>query len=133
MYAIVEISGQQFKVEKNQQIFVNRLQEKEGSKITLENVMLLDDKGKITVGTPIISEARVTAKVIDHVKGEKKIVFKKKRRKGYRVKNGYRHSFTKIEVQDIQAKASPVKKTSAAKKETTAKKATTAKKIAVKK
>ena len=106
MYAIVEISGQQFKVEKNQQIFVNRLQEKEGAKITLENVMLLDDKGKITVGTPIISEARVTAKVIDHVKGEKKIIFKKKRRKGYRVKNGHRQYLSEIQISSISSSGS---------------------------
>ena len=88
MYAIVEIAGQQFKVEKDQQIFVHRLEEKEGAKVEFDNVLLIDNNGKVNVGAPAISGAKVTAKVLDHVKGDKVVVFKKKRRKGYRVKNG---------------------------------------------
>ena len=79
MYAIVEIAGQQFKIEKDQQIFVNRLKEKEGSKVDFEKVLLLDKSGKISVGAPVIKGAKVTAKIIEHLKGDKVIVFKKKR------------------------------------------------------
>ena len=86
MYAIVEIAGQQFKVEKDQQIFVHRLEEREGAKVEFDNVLLIDNNGKVNVGAPAISGAKVTAKVLDHVKGDKVVVFKKKRRKGYRVK-----------------------------------------------
>ena len=89
MYAIVEIAGQQFKVAKDQKVFVHRLQEKEGSKVTFDNVLLLDD-GKVTIGAPVIKGAAVTAKILKHLKGDKVIVFKKKRRKGYKVKNGHR-------------------------------------------
>ncbi len=106
MYAIVEIAGQQFKVEKDQKIFVNRLDSKEGSKITLDNVLLIDNGGKVKIGTPKIAGAVVTAKVLEHLKGEKVVVFKKKRRKGYRVKNGHRSYLSKIEIQKIDEKAS---------------------------
>ncbi len=88
MYAIVEIAGQQFKVEKDQQIFVHRLDAKEGSKVDFDKVLLMNDAGKINVGTPVIAGAKVTAKVREHLKDDKVIVFKKKRRKGYKVKNG---------------------------------------------
>ena len=118
MYAIVEIAGQQFKVEKDQQIFVHRLEEKEGAKVEFDNVLLIDNNGKINVGAPAISGAKVTAKVLDHMKGDKVVVFKKKRRKGYRVKNGHRQAFTQIEIQSIVEKGATAKKTSA----TTAKK-----------
>ena len=106
MYAIVEIAGQQFKVEKDQKIFVNRLDSKEGSKITLDNVLLIDNGDKVKIGTPKIAGAVVTAKVLEHLKGEKVVVFKKKRRKGYRVKNGHRSYLSKIEIQKIDEKAS---------------------------
>ncbi len=109
MYAIVEIAGQQFKVAKDQKVFVHRLQEKEGSKVSFDNVLLLDD-GKITLGAPAIKGAVVTAKVLSHLKGDKVIVFKKKRRKGFRVKNGHRQFLTEIQIEGISAKA-PVKKT----------------------
>ena len=109
MYAIVEISGQQFKVEKDQQIFVHRLELKEGSKIDFENVLLIDNGGKINVGDPIVKGAKVTAKVLDHLKGDKVIVFKKKRRKGYRVKNGHRQYLTKLEILTIDQKGSAKK------------------------
>ncbi len=84
MYAIVEIAGQQFKVEKDQQIFVHRLDTEEGSKIDFDKVLLLDDAGTVNVGAPVITGAKVTAKVLEHLKGDKVIVFKKKRRKGKR-------------------------------------------------
>ena len=114
MYAIVEIAGQQFKVEKDQQIFVHRLEVKEGSKVDFENVLLIDNGGKVNVGAPAVKGAKVTAKVLDHLKGDKVIVFKKKRRKGYRVKNGHRQSLTQIVIESIVAsgakKAAPAKK-----------------------
>ncbi len=108
MYAIVEIAGQQFKVAKDQKVFVHRLQNEEGSKVSFDNVLLLDD-GKITIGAPAIKGAVVTAKVLNHLKGDKVIVFKKKRRKGYRVKNGHRQFLTEIQIESISAKA-PAKK-----------------------
>ena len=135
MYAIVEIAGQQFKVEKDQQIFVHRLEEKEGAKVEFNNVLLIDNKGKVNVGAPAISGAKVTAKVLDHVKGDKVIVFKKKRRKGYRVKNGHRQSFTQIEIQSIVEKGATAKKATAttAKKEAKAEPKAAAKKAPAKK
>ena len=116
MYAIVEIAGQQFKVEKDQQIFVHRLDLKEGEKITFDNVLLIETNGKVKVGAPNVSGAKVTAKVLEHLKGDKVIVFKKKRRKGYRVKNGHRQYLSKIEIQKIDEKdgakkATPKKET----------------------
>jgi large subunit ribosomal protein L21 len=109
MYAIVEIAGQQFKVEKDQQVFVHRLDGAEGSKVEFDNVLLIDNDGKIQVGAPAISGAKVTAKVLGHMKGDKVIVFKKKRRKGYRVKNGHRQYFTEILIQKIEEKAAAKK------------------------
>ncbi len=103
MYAIVEIAGQQFKVEKDQKVFVHRLQTEEGKKVSFDNVLLLDDDGKVTVGAPAIGGAQVSAKVLKHLKGDKVIVFKKKRRKGYRVKNGHRQSLTEIQIEGIVA------------------------------
>ena len=102
MYAIVEIAGQQFKVAKNQKVFVHRLQEEEGSNITFDNVLLLDD-GKVTLGAPAIEGAAVTAKILKHLKGDKVIVFKKKRRKGYKVKNGHRQYLSEIQIESIVA------------------------------
>ena len=98
MYAIVEIAGHQFKVEKDQKVFVNRLQTEEGKKVSFDNVLLLGDGDKVTVGAPAIDGAQVGAKVLKHLKGDKVIVFKKKRRKGYRVKNGHRQSLTEIKL-----------------------------------
>ena len=103
MYAIVEIAGQQFKVAKDQKLFVHRLQDKEGSKVSFDKVYLLDDGKKVTVGAPAISGAVVEAKVVGHLKGDKVIVFKKKRRKGYRVKNGHRQALTELTVEKIIA------------------------------
>jgi large subunit ribosomal protein L21 len=109
MYAIVEIAGQQFKVEKDQQIFVHRLEVKEGSKVDFENVLLIDNGGKVNVGAPAVKGAKVTAKVLEHLKGDKVIVFKKKRRKGYKVKNGHRQYLTKLEILKIDEKAAAKK------------------------
>ncbi|WP_431125143.1 50S ribosomal protein L21 [Flagellimonas flava] len=104
MYAIVEMAGQQFKVAKDQKVYVHRLQTEEGKKVTFDKVLLLDDGGNVTVGAPVIEGAAVEAKVVKHLKGDKVIVFKKKRRKGYRVKNGHRQSLTEIVVEGIIAK-----------------------------
>jgi large subunit ribosomal protein L21 len=103
MYAIVEIAGQQFKVAKDQKLFVHRLQDKEGSKVSFDKVYLLYDGKKVTVGAPAINGAAVEAKVVGHLKGDKVIVFKKKRRKGYRVKNGHRQALTELMVEKIVA------------------------------
>ncbi|PRX56600.1 50S ribosomal protein L21 [Flagellimonas meridianipacifica] len=104
MYAIVEMAGQQFKVAKDQKVYVHRLQTEEGKKVTFDKVFLLDDNGNVTVGAPVIEGAAVEAKVVKHLSGDKVIVFKKKRRKGYRKKNGHRQSLTEIVVESIVAK-----------------------------
>ena len=133
MYAIVDIAGQQFKVEKDQKYFVHQLDAKPGSKVTFDNVLLLDDKGKVTVGSPSVSGVQVTAKIEQHLLGDKVLVFKKKRRKGYAVKNGHRQRLTEITVQEIGKKVAPKK--AAPKKEETKVEATKSapKKVAVKK
>ena len=105
MYAIVEIAGQQFKVEKDQKVFVNRLEGKEGSKVTFDNILLLDNAGKIALGDPSVKGASVEAKILKHLKDDKVIVFKKKRRKGYKVKNGHRQFLTEIMIENILEKA----------------------------
>ena len=113
MYAIVEISGRQFKVEKKQKLFVNRLDVAEGKKISFENVLMVNDGAKFSVGSPNVSGAQVDAKVLKHLKSDKVIVFKKKRRKGYKVRNGHRQAITEIEISDILtgvSKKAPVKK-----------------------
>ena len=119
MYAIVEIAGHQFKVEKDQKVFVNRLATEEGKKVSFDNVLLLSDGSNVTVGAPAIDGAQVEAKVVKHLKGDKVVVFKKKRRKGYRVKNGHRQSLTEIVIQSISA--SGATKTKKAKAEPAAK------------
>ena len=102
MYAIVNIAGQQFKVEKDQSIFVHLLEAEEGSKLDFSEVLLVEDKGKVTLGTPHIKGAKVSAKVLSDAQGDKVLVFKKKRRKGYKVMNGHRQQFTKIQIEKIQ-------------------------------
>jgi len=103
MYAIVDIAGQQFKVQKDQKIFVHRLEAEEGTEMSFDKVLLVDNEGKITLGAPTIENAKVNVKVLDHVRGDKVIVFKKKRRKGYKVKNGHRQQFTRIQIGEIVA------------------------------
>jgi large subunit ribosomal protein L21 len=103
MFAIVEIAGQQFKVQKDQQIFVNRLDAAVDAKVDFDQVLLIDNGGKIDVGAPIISGAKVSAKVLEHLKGDRVLVFKKKRRKGYQKLNGHRSYLTKIQIESIKA------------------------------
>ncbi|NRB48655.1 MAG: 50S ribosomal protein L21 [Saprospiraceae bacterium] len=101
MFAIVTIAGQQFKVEEGQELFVHQLEATEGDSLTFDQVLLVDNGGQVSIGTPVLSTAKVNATVLGHQKGDKVIVFKKKRRKGYRVKNGHRQSFTKIKIDSI--------------------------------
>ncbi|MGL5683889.1 MAG: 50S ribosomal protein L21 [Marinifilaceae bacterium] len=103
MYAIVEIAGQQFKVEANKKVYVHRLAAEEGAQVEFDKVLLVDNAGAINVGTPTVAGAKVTAKVLAHVKADKVIVFKKKRRKGYAKKNGHRQCMTQILVEAINA------------------------------
>lgn len=103
MYAIVNIAGQQFKVQKDQQIFVHRQVGDEGAKLNFDDVLLIDNNGKIIVGAPKVEGASVSAKIIGHVQGDKVLVFKKKRRKGYQKMNGHRQQFTKIQIESIKA------------------------------
>jgi len=132
MYAIVDIAGHQFKVEKKQKVFVHRLEAKEGSKVNFDNVLLIDDNGKVQIGTPVVKDTVVAAKVISHLKSDKIKVFKKKRRKGYKVLNGHRQQMTEILIEDIKAVAKKPAAEKAKKTETpveakTAVKKTTAK------
>jgi large subunit ribosomal protein L21 len=124
MYAIVEIAGQQFKVAKDQKVFVHRLQGEEGARVSFDKVLLLDNEGAVTLGAPAIEGAEVTAKILGHLQGDKVIVFKKKRRKGFRKKNGHRQSLTQIQIEGIAA--------SGAKKSAETKKAAPKKEEAVK-
>jgi large subunit ribosomal protein L21 len=139
MYAIVEIAGQQFKVEEGKKIFVHRLDAEDGMQVDFDKVLLIEDEGKITIGEPIIKDARVEGKIISKERGDKVIVFKMKRKKGYRVKNGHRQNFTQVEILSINGKSSPkkqvVKKTvaEAPVAEVAAEKKVAAKKPAVKK
>lgn len=101
MYAIVEIAGQQFKVTNGQYIFVNRLHEEEGSKVSFDKVLLIDNEGAVKVGTPTVDGAKVEATVQEHLKGKKVIIFKKKRRKGYQTTNGHRQYLSKVVIDNI--------------------------------
>ncbi len=104
MYAVVEIQGQQFKAEAGRRLFVHRMEEAErGSQVKFEKVLLLDNDGDVKVGAPVVEGAKVVAEVLSHVRGEKVIVFHKKRRKGYRKRNGHRQNFTEILVKEIVA------------------------------
>jgi len=114
MYAIVEIAGQQFKVAKDQKVYVHRLQNEEGSKVTFDNVLLVSEGENVTIGAPAIEGANVTAKILGHLKGDKVIVFKKKRRKGYKKKNGHRQFLTEIQIDGISV-GGTVKKAAAKK------------------
>ena len=101
MYAIVEIAGQQFKVAKDQKVFVHRLAGEEGDSVSFDKILLTGDGDNITLGAPAIDGAVVEATITRHLKGDKVIVFKKKRRKGYRVKNGHRQALTEIVISGI--------------------------------
>ena len=102
MYAIVEISGKQFKVEKNKFIYTDKIEPKSGKKIEFNNVLFISDKGKVKIGKPTIKGSKVTGEVLSQFQDDKVIVFKKKRRKGYKVKNGHRQKMTKIFIKDIK-------------------------------
>ena len=104
MYAIVEIAGQQFKIEKERKIFVHRLEQNEGEQVEFDRVLLIDNEGEIQVGTPVVEGAKVSAKVLEHLKGDKVKVFKKKKRKGYQKMNGHRQQFSQILIEDIIVK-----------------------------
>jgi large subunit ribosomal protein L21 len=127
MFAIVEIAGQQFKVVKDQKVFVHRLDAKTGDKVSFDQVFMLADGDKVTVGAPAVANASVEAKVVRHFKDDKVIVFKKKRRKGYRVKNGHRQSLTEIIIESVGVgkakKAAPKAKAEAPKAKAEAPKA----------
>ena len=133
MNAIVKISGKQFKVEKDTKLFVDRLDVKEGDKVTFDNVLLLDNGSKVILGKPTVKDAIVEAKVLKHLKDDKVIVFKKKRRKGYKVKNGHRQALTEILVQNISENSKKTKAEPKAKKEVPAKNEASTKKTVAKK
>ena len=103
MYVIVEIAGQQFKAEKGRKLYVHRLQGDEGSSLSLDQVLLTDNDGQVKIGTPKVEGAKVTAKVLSHLKGDKVIIFKKKRRKTFERKNGHRQYLTQIQIESINA------------------------------
>jgi large subunit ribosomal protein L21 len=103
MYAIVDIQGQQFKVEKDAKVYVHRLEGEEGAKVDFDKILLLDDNGKVTVGAPTVSGAKVSATIVSHLKDKKVIVFKKKRRKGYQKQNGHRQYLTQVLIEGITA------------------------------
>ena len=105
MNAIVEISGKQYNVGKNTKLFVDKLQEKEGSKITFDNVLMVDNGSNTKIGNPVVAGASVEAKIVKHFKDKKVIVFKKKRRKGYKVKNGHRQQMTEIIIEKVNEKS----------------------------
>ncbi len=132
MYAIVDIAGQQFKVEKDQKLFVHRLEGDEGKKLSFEKVMLLDTGSKILVGDPLVKGAAVTATILAHVKGDKVLVFKKKRRKGYQKLNGHRQYMTQIQIEGILEKAASKSVEKAEKEESAETKAETTQAAATK-
>jgi large subunit ribosomal protein L21 len=109
MYAIVDIAGQQFKVKKDQKIFVHRLEGEVGNQVDFDRVLLIDNDSSVSVGAPVLQGAMVSAKILEHLKGDKVIVFKKKRRKGYRVKNGHRQYLTQIVIEEIVEKGAKPK------------------------
>lgn len=109
MYAIVEIAGQQFKVTRGTKVYVNRLEANEGSKVEFDKVLLIDTDGKVQIGTPSVDGAKVAATVLSHLKGDKVIVFKKKRRKGYEKSNGHRQQLSQILIQGVLSKGETLK------------------------
>ena len=101
MYAIVEIAGQQMKAEKGRKIYVHRVENAEGETVVFNKVLLVDNEGDVKVGTPVVEGASVTVTVLEHMKGDKVLVFKKKRRKGYQKMNGHRQYLTKIQIEEV--------------------------------
>lgn len=119
MYAIVEIAGQQFKVEKKGEIFVHRLEGEPGKKVEFKEVLLIDHDGKVSVGTPHIEGSKVTGKIIEHVRGDKVIVFKKKKRKGFQKETGHRQDFSKVLIENITVRGAAKEKKAKKEEETT--------------
>jgi len=115
MYAIVDIAGQQFKVEKDQKLFVHRLEGEEGKKVSFDKVLLIDSGSKVSVGNPVVKGASVSAKIVEHMKADKVLVFKKKRRKGYKKLNGHRQYMTQILIEGISEKGAAKPKAAAEK------------------
>jgi large subunit ribosomal protein L21 len=113
MYAIVDIAGQQFKVEKDTEVIVHRLEGETGATLEFEKVMLIDNNGKVAIGTPFVEGASVTATLLSHLKGDKVIIFKKKRRKSYQKASGHRQLLSKIQITGIAEKTAKVKKAKA--------------------
>lgn len=103
MYAIVDIKGQQFKAEAGKRLFVHRLEAERGASVEFDQVLLIDNAGKVTIGAPVVAGAKVVVEVLSHVKGEKVIIFKKKRRKGYKKRNGHRQCFTEVLIKEVVA------------------------------
>ncbi len=101
MYVVVDIAGQQFKVEQGQEVFVNRLEGEEGEKVKFEKVLLVDDNGAVKIGTPTVEGAAIDAQIVSHLRGDKVVVFKKKRRKGYQKSNGFRQDLSKVLIEKI--------------------------------
>ena len=120
MYAIVDIAGQQFKVTKDQKIFVHRLEGQEGASLSFDKVLLIDNDGDIKVGAPVVEGASVSAKIVSHAKGDKVLIFKKKRRKGFQTLNGHRQSFSQILIESINASGSAAPKAKRASKKAAA-------------
>lgn len=101
MYAIVDIAGKQFKVAKDQYIYAPKMNGEAGAAVSFDQVLLVDNEGRVDVGAPTVKGVKVSGKILEHVKGDKVIVFKKKRRKGYAKKNGHRQQFTKVQIENI--------------------------------
>ena len=132
MIAVVNIEGKQFKVEKDSQFLIDKLQGKKGDKVVLDNVSLIDNNGKVIVGTPNIKGASVTVSILEQIRDKKVVVFKKKRRKGYKLKNGHKQMLTKVKIDSISTKSATSKSQESETKKTIAKK-TIAKKTTAKK
>ena len=130
MYAIVDIAGKQYKVSKGDKINTATLDSKPGSKVTFENVLATDDGKKTTFGNPFVKNTTVTAKILEHSRTKKLLVYKKKRRKGYENKNTHRQGFSILEIEKITTKKPAAKK---AKAKSKPKAKTTAKKSVAKK
>ena len=104
MYAVVEIAGQQFKVQNGQEIFVHRLEGEEGASLSFDKVLLVENEGNVSVGAPVVNGAEISATILSHLRGDKVLVFKKKRRKGYQKCNGHRQYLTKVKIEEIKVK-----------------------------
>ncbi|MDP4290947.1 MAG: 50S ribosomal protein L21 [Bacteroidota bacterium] len=104
MYAVVEIAGQQFKVQNGQEIFVHRIEGEEGASVAFDKVLLVENEGNVSVGLPVVDGAEISATILSQLRGDKVLVFKKKRRKGYQKSNGHRQYLTKLKIEEITVK-----------------------------